>query len=108
MDKSFRHLSRKIQTDDGLIFNNTKENISYIFDRDNAYIFDTGKKDIYVSFCFILKNIRDIYERSYKRIQDLISNIGRINQAVTIVAICINTLYNNFVELSDTELLLHS
>ena len=97
-----------VKTDDGLIFNNTKENISYIFYRDNAYIFDTGKKDIYVSFCFILKNIRDIYERSYKRIQEVISNIGGINQAVTIVAICINTLYNNFVVLSDTELLLHS
>ena len=97
-----------VKTDDGLIFNNTKENISYIFERDSAYIFETGKKDIYVGFCFIIKNIREIYERSYKRVQDVISNIGGINQAVTIVALCINYLYNNFVILSDTELLLHS
>ena len=97
-----------VKTDDGLVFNKTIENISYLFDRDNAYIFDTGTKDIYVGFCFIIKNIREIYERSYKRIQDVISNIGGINQAITIVAICINSLYNNFVVLSDTELLLHS
>ena len=97
-----------VKTDNGLIFNNTKENISYIFDRENAYIFDTGTKDIYVGFCFIIKNIREIYERSYKRIQDVISNIGGINQAITIIAIYINSLYNNFIVLSDTELLLHS
>ena len=97
-----------VKTDDGLIFNNTKENISYIFDRDNSYIFDTEKKDIYVGFIFIIRNIRDIYERTYKRVQDVISNIGGINQAISIVAICINSLYNNFVVLSDTELLLHS
>ena len=97
-----------VKTDDGLIFNNTKENISYIFDRDNSYIFDTGTKDIYVGFTFIIRNIREIYERTYKRVQDVISSIGGINQAIIIVAICINTLYNNFVVLSDTELLLHS
>ena len=97
-----------VKTDDGLIINNIKENISYIFDRDNTYNFETGTRDIYVGFIFIIRNIRDIYERTYKRVQDVISSIGGINQAVTIVAICINTLYNNFVVLSDTELLLHS
>ena len=97
-----------VKTDDGLIFNKTKENISYIFDRDNTYTFDTGTKDIYAGFCFIIRNIREIYERSYKRVQDVISSIGGINQAVTILAICINNLYNNFVVLSDTEILLHS
>ena len=97
-----------VKTDDGLIFNNTKENISYIFDRDNAYISEIGTKDIYAGFCFIIKNRREIYERSYKRIQDVISNIGGIYQAITIIAIYINSLYNNFVVLSDTELLLHS
>ena len=97
-----------VKTDDGLIINNIKENISYIFDRDNTYNFETGTRDIYVGFIFIIRNIRDIYERTYKRVQDVISNIGGINQAISIVAICINSLYNNFVVLSDTELLLHS
>ena len=44
-----------VKTNDGLIFDNTKENISYIFDRDNVYIFDKGTKGIYVGFCFYLK-----------------------------------------------------
>ena len=61
-----------------------------------------------MSYSFFLKNVMDYYERSYKRIQDVISSIGGINQAITIIAIYLNTLYNNFVILSDTELLLHS
>ena len=97
-----------VNTNDGLIFDNKKENISYIFDRDNVYIFDKGTKDIYVGFCLLLKNIRENYGRSYKRIQDVISDIGGINQAITLIAIYINSLYNHFVVLSDTELLLHS
>ena len=97
-----------VKTHDGLIFDNIKENISYIFDRNDVYILETGKKDIYVGYCFFLKNIRETYERSYKRIQDVISSIGGINQAVTIIAIYINSLYNHYVILSDTDLLLYS
>ena len=39
---------------------------------------------------FFLSNNQKYYERSYKRIQDIISNIGGINQAITIIAIIIN------------------
>ena len=97
-----------VKTDDGLIFDNIKEKVSYIFDRNDAYILDIGEKDIYLISCFLLKNIREVYERSYKRIQDIISSIGGIYQAITIIAIYINSLYNHFIVLSDTELLLHS
>ena len=38
-------------THDGLIFDNIKENISYIYDRDSVNIFEKGTKDIYVGFC---------------------------------------------------------
>ena len=57
---------------------------------------------------FVLKNIQEYYERAYKRIQDVISSIGGINQAITIIAIYLNSFYNNCIILSDTELLLHS
>ena len=97
-----------IRTHNGLVLDNIKEDISYIFDRNDVYTDDNSNKDIYMSYSFFLKNVMDYYERSYKRIQDVISSIGGINQAITIIAIYLNTLYNNFVILSDTELLLHS
>ena len=54
------------------------------------------------------KNIMEYYERTYKRIQEVISSIGGINQVITIIAIYLNYIYNNYVVLSDTEILLHS
>ena len=45
-------------------------------------------------FCFYLKNTQDYFERTYKRIQDVISKIGGINQAITIIAAFLNNLYH--------------
>ena len=50
----------------------------------------------------------ELYERKYKRIQDVLSNIGGINQAILIIATYIHSLYNKFVILSDTETILNS
>ncbi len=97
-----------ITTHDGLVFDHVGINISYIFEKDDVNIRERGDKDLYTAYCFFLKNLVEYYERTYKRIQDVISEIGGISQAVTIIAICINSMYNNYVVLSDTELLLHS
>ena len=48
------------------------------------------------------------YERSYKRIQDIITSIGGFYQVITIIAIFLNNFYHSFVVLSDTEILLHN
>ena len=63
---------------------------------------------LYMVYNFVLKNIQEYYERTYKRIQDVISSIGGLNQAITIIAIYLNSFYNDYIILSDTELLLHS
>ena len=98
-----------VKTHNGLIFDNIKEETSYMFDRNDVYIEDnTQGKNLYMVYCFFLKNIQEYYERTYKRIQDVISSIGGINQAITIIAIYLNSFYNNYIVLSDTEVLLHS
>ena len=97
-----------VNTNDGLIFDSIKENKSYIYERNDAYVFeDEGNNNLYMNYCFFLKNIVEYYKRSYKKLQDIISSIGGINQAITFIAIIMNSLYNNFVILSDTETLLH-
>ena len=97
-----------IKTHDGLVLDNVKEEISYILNRNDVYTGNFADNNIYIAYGFFLKNIMDYYERSYKRIQDVISSIGGINQAITIFAIYLNTLYNHFIVLYDTENLLHS
>ena len=98
-----------VKTHNGLIFDNIKEETSYIFDRNDVYIEDnTPATNLYMVYCFFLKNIQEYYERTYKRIQDVISSIGGINQAITIIAIYLNSFYNNYIVRSDTEVLLDS
>ena len=55
-----------------------------------------------------MSNNEKYYERSYKRIQEVISNIGGINQAITLFVFILNKLYNNFIILFDTKNLLFS
>jgi hypothetical protein len=97
-----------IKTNHGLLLDRTSELSSYMFDRNDVYISEKNNKNIFICYSFFLKNIIENYERTYKRIQDAISSIGGINQAITIIAIYLNTLYNRYIVLSDTEVLLNS
>ena len=98
-----------IKTHNGLIFDNIKEQTSYIFDRNDVYTRNNNDgSNLYMVYGFFLKNIQEYYERTYKRIQDVVSSIGGINQVITLIAIYLNSFYNNYIVLSDTEILLHS
>ena len=97
-----------LKTHNGLVFDKIKEDISYSFDRNDVYIGNREQFNVFVVYTFFLKNIMNYYERKYKRIQDIISNIGGLYKFITIVAIYINSIYSNYIVLSDTLVLLHS
>ena len=108
---SINHLNfnpSKIQTHNGLIFDNIKEEDSYVYERNDVFIKENGENKVYMGYCFWLKNTMNYYERNYKRIQDIISSIGGIYQIITILSIYINKLYNNYIILYDTENLLYN
>ena len=97
-----------VETNNGLIFDNIEQKISYSFQRNDVFVSETKEKDIYSAFCIWLKNTNMFYERSYKSILDIFSYIGGVNNIINIVAILINRLCNKFITLCDTEKLLHS
>ena len=97
-----------LKTDNGLILDHIVEDEAYIYERNDVLTYQTGESDIYTVYYFWLSNNQRYYERRYKRLQDLISSIGGINQAITFIAIFINKLYNNYIVLCDTENLLFS
>ena len=97
-----------LRTHNGLVFDKAKEDMSYSFDRNDVYIGNRDRLNIFASYTFFLKNIMNYYERNYKRVQDIIFSIGGIYKFITIVAVYINSLYSNFIVLSDTLILLHS
>ena len=97
-----------IKTHNGLIFDHQKEDKAYIYERNDAFTFDNNNTGIHTIYYYWLKNTEHYYERNYKRIQDIISDIGGINQFITFIAFYINYLFNNYIILSDTENLLFS
>ena len=98
----------QIKTHNGLIFDNIEEESLHIFERNDVFTATKEGYDVFSAYVFWLKNTMSFHERDYKRIQDTISSIGGIYQFITIVAIYINTLYNDYTVLSDTKTLLNS
>ena len=97
-----------IKTYHGFIFDKAIEEYAPIYEKNDAYSYDNEKKNIHAIFVMWLKNRLYKNERSYKEVQDVISSVGGIYQAITIVANYINALYNKFIVFSDTEVLVHS
>ena len=97
-----------IRTYNGLIYDKFNEEYAPIFERHEVYQFDKEKTNIYSIFAIWLKNKLYKNERSYKKLQDVISSVGGIYQSITIIAAYINAIYNKFIVLSDTEVLLNS
>ena len=98
----------KIITNDGSIFDNTKEEETYIFERNDAYVVDKENENFYVIYSFILKNIINIYERQYSKIYQIISDIGGVFEILLVIASFINSTYNDYIALNDTSDLLNS
>jgi hypothetical protein len=96
-----------IKTDHGMIIEKKKEELSYAYDRNEEYIKEKGKADdIYISYSFIFKNVMIESERKYKRIQDIISEIGGFYKFAQLISFYLNYFYNNYIVLSDTQILL--
>ena len=98
----------KVRTYNGLVTDTYKDDISYIYDDKMQSTFDNTNNNLYLAYTFYLENVMHFYERRYKKIQDVISDIGGFYQIISIIAIFINKIYNNYIMLVDTEELLNS
>ena len=110
-DYSVNHLNINpsiIRSKNGIIFENIKEERTYVMDRNDVFTYPNKNHELYMVYYFWLKNRMNYYERNYKRLQDITSSIGGIYQIVTVLAIFANRLFNKYVVLSDTEKLLFS
>ena len=95
-----------IKTNDGVIFDKIKEELSYLYERNDAFE-ETGKNNnVYMIFNLWMKNRMQYYKRIYKTIQDVISDIGGISEIITMVACFINSFYNDYNTLSNFEKLI--
>ena len=96
-----------IKTDHGIVLQKTKEELLYAFDRSEEYTKEKGvNDDIYISYSFIFKNVMIESIRKYKRMQDIISEIGGFYKFAQLFAFYLNYFYHSYIVLSDTQILL--
>ena len=119
----------KLKTHNGIILDNIVEQNSFLFsqnekvtmdeeieikDEDGHPIYDENGNKIYkstgivMSFYFWLQNRLQLYDRNYKRLQDILSNIGGLSRTFFLIANILNSLFCNYVTLLDTEELISS
>ena len=96
-----------IKTNCGLIYNHISEQLEYSYDRTDVFTHKV-EGDIYMGYSLWLNNRVSYNERSYKTIQDALSEVGGVTQSIMFVAVLINNFFNKYIILSDTQKLLSS
>ena len=91
---------------------NVVSNNGFFFDnsvRDSAYVFDQNAVETgeyygaYLGFYFWLKNKILIYERTYKRFQDVLAEIDGMIDFIIFLATIINNFISEYITLKDTS-----
>ena len=105
---SINHLNfnpSKIITHNGFIFDKSDKESGYIYDRNDVFTY-LKKGDIRMIYSLWMNNRMNYNERCYKKIQDILSEIGGVAQAIMTIALFINNFFNKYIILFDTEKLL--
>ena len=97
-----------MQTHNGIFFDNIVEEPAYFFTLNEKITSEVGNTRLISGFYFWMQNVQQYYEREYKRLQDILSDIGGIGSIILIIAQAINFLISNFIILLDTEELISS
>ena len=97
-----------VQTNDGFIFDNIFDNLTYILEGENTFLSERKDYDIYFGIKFYLKNKGYYYERNYERVADIISAVGGVYTAINLVFYFLNLYINRYIVLKDMKNLLDS
>ena len=90
-------------THKGIFFDEIVDIKSYVYSQNEKMTLDSNGTDIVAAFYFWMQNIMIYNERSYKTIEDLLSDIGGFENIVLFIAFIINSFVKKFIILLDTE-----
>ena len=97
----------KLKSHNGLLFETIDEKSSYRFESLEKQSYSTSEP-IFASFYFWLQSNLYIYERSYKKVTNIMAEIGGLINACIVFGKIINFLINKYIILLDFEKLLFS
>ena len=92
-----------IKTHNGFLFDNTIQHYSYIFDQNAKSTIKTETSGILCTFYLWMQNRVQVYERTYKRIQDTCASIGGMTKLILISAKILNYFLSGYTIYIDTD-----
>ena len=95
----------RVNTHNGFFFDHVKDENSFYYEQNDIKNYETEYK-IYTSFHLWMQNKVQIYERNYKRIQNIIADTGGTIKAIMTLASLLNLLGNKFQTFLDIESIL--
>ena len=94
-----------IKTHNGYVFEKSVNELGYIYNRNDVFTY-LKKGDIHMIYSLWMSNRMSYNERIYKKIQDVLSEVGGLVQTIMTIALFINNFINKYIILFDTEKLL--
>ena len=96
----------RVRTHNGFLFDNVVLDYSYYYEQNDIKNYQTNFK-IYTAFHFWMQNKVQIYERNYKRIQNIMADSGGMIKALTTIATIINIIFNKYQIFKDVNKMLN-
>ena len=97
-----------IKSYDILFNSDIHEEATYSFNQNSQTFSPTRDSNLLGAFYFWLQNSQQYYERRYKKLQDMLSEIGGLGSVIIMIAQSLNYLVSRFTMLSDTRELIFS
>ena len=94
-----------IITQTGLIFDIKKKELTYFFSQNEKITtyWDVNDVGIYVTFYFWMQNQMQYHERTYKRLINVLADIGGIGNSILFIAQLLSKLFNKYIKILDTQ-----
>ena len=94
-----------IQTNTGIMFDSLKIKNSFRFSTNEKLTYKSEETGLLGGVFFWIQNREEAYDRSYKKIQDLVASLGGTAKIILIFANIINYCYHEFIVINDFFLL---
>ena len=92
-----------IRTHNGFFMDNVIEDKSFSFALNEKNTVNNAGKNVIVAFFFWMQNTMIYNERHYKKVQEILSNIGGLGSFILLIGVFINSFVSHYVILIDTQ-----
>ena len=90
-----------IKSRTGILFDESSYKFSYVYDQNEKLTFlktkENNNLDLFGAFYFSMQNIQDVYDRKYKKFQDIAGNISGISNFIIIICKILNYFVHKFI-----------